>query len=161
VRQPLGALDHAVEQIAMGDPQPAAVGGFMDPVLRHLDAAEVVLQVLAGEFIVVAGDEDHARALACLAQQLLHHVVVGLRPVPAAPQLPAIDDVAHQEQLLAVHAAQKVQQRLRLAARRAEVDVGNPHAAKAQFAGRLVLGRGRRFMQSVQEGVCRFHEPSA
>ena len=48
VGQPLGALDHAVEQVAVRDPQAAAVGGAVDPLLDHLDAAEVVADVACG-----------------------------------------------------------------------------------------------------------------
>jgi hypothetical protein len=65
--------------------------------------------------------------LRALRSSFLHHVVVRLRPVPAAPQLPAVDDVAHQVQRLAVHRAQEVQQRCGLAAGRAQVQVGDPH----------------------------------
>ncbi len=132
VGQPLGALDHPVEQVAMRDPQPPAVGRDVHAVLHHVDAAEVVLHVAPRELVVVAGHEDHARALAGLAQDLLHHVVVALRPVPAAPQLPAVDDVTDQVQRLAVGGAQEVQQGQRLAARRAEVQVGDPDRAHAQ-----------------------------
>ena len=53
-----------------------------------------VPQIVAQELVVVAGDVDDARALARLAQQLLHDVVVRLRPVPALLQPPAVDDVA-------------------------------------------------------------------
>ena len=48
---------------------------------------------LAGEFVMVAGDEDHAGAVAGLAQDALDHVVVRARPVPMLAQLPAVDDV--------------------------------------------------------------------
>lgn len=44
VSQPLGALDHAIEQIAVNDSQPAAIGGFVHPVFGHLDATEVTAQ---------------------------------------------------------------------------------------------------------------------
>ena len=132
VGQPFGALNDAVKVVAVRDPQLAAVGQFVDVLVHHLHATKVVAQVFAGKLVVVAGDEDDVRAFACLAQDLLHHVVVGLRPVPVAAQLPAINDVAHQEQRFAVHRAQEVQQRLGLAARRAQVHVRNPHAAHAQ-----------------------------
>ena len=92
----------------------------------------VVLDVPARELVVVARHEDHARALARLAQQLLDDVVVRLRPVPVAAQLPAVDDVADQEQRLAVGAPQEVEQRARLAAGRAEVQVGDPDRAKLE-----------------------------
>jgi hypothetical protein len=69
-----------------------------------------VADVAARELVMVARNENHARALAGLAQQLLHDVVVGLRPEPAAAQLPAVDDVADQEQEVALDFAQEVEQ---------------------------------------------------
>ena len=67
-------------------------------------------------------------ALAGQAQDLLHHVVVRLRPVPAALQLPAVDDVADQIERVAVHVADEVEQQLGLAAARAQMDVGDEDA---------------------------------
>jgi hypothetical protein len=78
-------------------------------------------QEVAGGLVVVAGDVDHLDALAGHAQNLLHHVVVGLRPVPAALQLPAVDDVADQIEPVALDVADEVEQDLGLAASRAEV----------------------------------------
>jgi hypothetical protein len=132
VGQPPCALDDAVEVVAMRDPQLAAVGERVDVLVHHVHAAEVVAQILARELVVVARNEDHPGALARLAQELLHHVVVCLRPVPAAPQLPAVDDVADEKQRFAVHCAQEVQQRCGLAAGRAQMHVGYPHAAYTQ-----------------------------
>ena len=109
VGEPLGILDHAVVLVAMGDPEAAPVGGMVFGLQPYLDAAEEMLVVLAGEFIVVARDIDDARALAHFAQQLLHHIVVGLRLVPALLQAPSIDDVAHQIKGIRVVAAQEVQ----------------------------------------------------
>jgi hypothetical protein len=75
-RQPTGALDHAVEQIAMGHPESAPRGGDMRAVRDNLDTAEIVLDIAAGKLVVIARHEDHPRALASLAQQLLQDVVV-------------------------------------------------------------------------------------
>ena len=132
MRQPARALDHAVEQVAVHHPEPAAVGGLVDAVLHHLDAAEGMAGIAARELVMVAGHEDHPRALARLAQHLLHHVVVRLRPEPAPLQLPAVDDVPDQIERLALDRAQEVEQRLGLAAGRAQVHVGNEHGADRQ-----------------------------
>jgi hypothetical protein len=140
VGQPFGALDHAVEVVAVNHPQPASIGELVLCLLDHLDAPEVVAQVLARKLVVVSGHEHDARSFASLAQQLLHDVVVGLRPVPAAPQLPAVDDVADEVERLAVQGAKEVQQRLGLAAGRAEVDVGDPGRAHAKRLRVRLLG---------------------
>ena len=81
--------------------------------------------IVAQELVVIARQIDDAGALARLAQQLLHHVVVRLRPVPAATQLPAVDDVADQIDRFGVVVAEEVEQALGLAAARAEMNVGN------------------------------------
>ena len=57
----------------------------MDGAVGDLDAAEMRALEIAQELVVVAGDVDDARALARLAQQFLHHVVVALRPMPGPP----------------------------------------------------------------------------
>ena len=94
--EPAGMLHDEIEAVAMGDEIAPAVGGHMDDLLGHLDAAEVGAVVIPQEFIVVSGDIEQLNAAATLSQQFLHDVVVGLRPVPAGFQLPAVDDIADQ-----------------------------------------------------------------
>ena len=160
VREPLRTLNHAVEQVAVDHPEPAAVGGLVNPFIGDLDAAEVVLHVLARELVVIARHEDHARALAHLAQELLHDVVVRLRPVPGAAQLPAVDDVADEVERLAFHVPEEREQLAGLAAGCAEVQVGDPDRAHAQAAAgcvvRIVAFRRRRERQ-VHGGKIALH----
>ena len=106
-----------------------AVGGLMQRVVDDFYAAEIEPGVIAREFVVIARHIDDAAALARTAQEFLHHVVVRLGPVPAAPQLPAVDDVADQVQVFAVVVPQEFEQGLRLAARRSQMDVGNEDGA--------------------------------
>ena len=103
--------------IAVNDEIAASVGAVVNGVLDDLDAAEMRAVIFAQELVVIAGHVGDARALARLAQQLLHHVVVRLRPVPARAQLPAIDDVADEIDVIGVVPAQKVQQFVGLASR--------------------------------------------
>ena len=86
--------------------------------------------IAAQEFVVIAGHIDDAGALARLAQKLLHHVVVRLRPVEAGLQRPAVDDVADQIDRVGLVEAQKVEQLARLAAARAEMNVGDEERAE-------------------------------
>ena len=104
----------------------AAVGHGMHRLVADFDSAESQAEELAQEFVVVTGDVGDFRALARLAQDLLHHVVVGLGPVPAALQLPAIDDVADQVEVIGFVVPQEVQQITSLAAGCSQVDVGDP-----------------------------------
>ena len=84
----------------MGDPEATPVGRDVHRVLHHLNATKLMIGEAAREFIVVAGYINDAATLAPTPQQLLHHVVMSLRPKPTATQLPAIDDVAHQVQVV-------------------------------------------------------------
>jgi hypothetical protein len=53
-----------------------------------------------------------------LAQQLLHHVIVKLRPIPGGFQLPAVDDVAYEVDGVGFVKAQQIEQLVSLAAAR-------------------------------------------
>jgi len=101
-----------------------AVGLDVDRLLLDAHVAECELAVLPRCLVVVAGDIDHVGALARLAQDLLHHVVVRLRPVPPALQAPAVDDVAHQVEIVALVLPQEVEQQFGLAAAGAKVNIG-------------------------------------
>jgi len=122
-----------------------------DPV-DHLDAAEVGAEIVAQELVVVARHVDDARALARLAQELLHHVVVRLRPIPARAQLPAVDDVADQVDRLGVVPAQEIEQPLGLAAARAEMDVGDEQGAEP--ARGVVVRHDRAVSLPIMPGLC-------
>jgi len=78
---------------------------------------------------VIARHEHHARTLARLAQQFLHHIVVRLRPIPTLAQLPAVDDVAHQIQRSRLMVLQEIQQVIGLATGCAEMNIRDPDGA--------------------------------
>ena len=89
---------------------------------------------------MIARQIDDARALAGLAQQLLHDVVVVLRPVPARPQLPAVDDVADEVDGIGIVVAQEVEKLVGLATACAEMHIGNKESTELLCA---VLERHR------------------
>ena len=126
-------MDDGVELVAVDDQEVAAVGSYVGVAVGDLDAAEMRALERPQELVVIAGDVDDARALAALAQQLLDHVVVRLRPVPGAAQPPAVDDVADQIDRLGVVVAQEVEQELGLGRLRAEMDVRDEQ--RPEFAG--------------------------
>jgi hypothetical protein len=72
---------------------------------------------------VVAGDEHHPRAAPDFAQQFLDDVVVRLRPVPAGAQPPAVDDIADQVDRVGLDMAEHIQDEMRLAPARAQVQI--------------------------------------
>lgn len=55
----------------------------MDGAFDDLDATEMAAIEVWQKFIVIARNVDDARSFAGLAQQLLHDIVVSLRPVPS------------------------------------------------------------------------------
>ena len=90
----------------------------------HLDAAEGHAGVVAQDFVVVAGDEHDALAVAGAPQQLLDHRVVGRHPADPAVHRPEVDDVADQVGVLGRVLAQEFDQVIGLAGTGAEMDVG-------------------------------------
>ena len=122
--EPARVANDGVELVAMDDQEAAAVGGQVDDLVDDFDAAEMGAEIVAQELVVIAGNVDDARPLACLAEKLLDHVVVLLRPVPAAPQAPAVDDVADQIDRFGIVIAQEIEKQARLAPLGAEMDVG-------------------------------------
>ena len=150
-REPARLRHDEIEHVAVHDQIAPAVGGLVHGMLDHLDAAEMRAVIAAQEFVVVAGDVDEPRALARLAQQLLHDVVVRLRPVPGRAQRPAVDDVADEIEGVGVVPAQEVEELVGLAAARAEMHVGDEKRAislrgeirhDAILFGMLIMCRG-------------------
>ncbi|MGF6656117.1 hypothetical protein OKW34_006707 [Paraburkholderia youngii] len=124
----------------MHDPQPLAGERRVERFAAHVDVAEREVAELARGFVVIAGHVDDLGAFARFAQHFLHDVVVGLRPVPAFLQLPAVDDVADQVQVLRFVVAQEVEQITGLAAARAEMDIREPDRAIAMRIVVAVIG---------------------
>jgi len=153
--QPFGALDHTIEEVAMHHPQTLPGGGHMHRFFLHLHTAKGMPDKCTGKFIVVARHVDHATTFAGASQQLLHHIVVALRPEPAPAQLPAVHDIAHQVQDLARMVLEEILQGVGLKARCTDVQIGNENRAVAWRFMRLLSGvcslilLGRRIAQTV------------
>ena len=134
--EPRGVAHDAVELVAVDDQQlrPSAVSWIASSL--DLDAAE-------GEPAVVRAPPRRGcrgcrrrGALARLAQDLLHHVVVALRPVPASASAASRRRCRRPGRASRTRCClQEVEQQLGLAAARAEMDVGDEDRA---MAGRLV-----------------------
>jgi hypothetical protein len=75
-------------------------------------------------------------------KDLLHHGIVRGRPVPAALELPEVEDVSHQIQVFAVIMTQKGEQSLRLAAPSAQMKIGNKNGAAGDTERLLSILRG-------------------
>ncbi|MEN9775530.1 MAG: hypothetical protein RL322_2600 [Pseudomonadota bacterium] len=139
VGQPFRVLHDPVEQVAVGDPQRATVGGDMRALVHDLHTAETVFDISTGKLVVVARHEHDTRTLSRFPQYLLYDVVVSLWPVPGTPQLPAVDDVTHQIERFAFSVSQEIEERCGLAAGRPEMQVRDPDRAKTARVGRILI----------------------
>src|SRR5262245_33104820 len=88
-----GAHDH-VELVTVQHAIPPPFGGRVHGVPADFDAAKAQADKVAQALVVISWNEHKAHALAHLSQQFLHHVVVRLRPVRPALDLPEVDDIA-------------------------------------------------------------------
>jgi hypothetical protein len=103
----------------------------VDSLLDDLDPAEMRAVIFAQKFVVIAGHIDQPRALSARAQKLLHYVVMALRPVPAALELPSVHDVADEINRIGAVGPEKIEQSFRLASGRAEMHVGDEQRSDA------------------------------
>ncbi len=122
-------MRQAVRLMAVDDEIFFAVRRGVDDLVRHHHAAETHPGELVDELIVVAGDINDFGLLAAFAEQFLDEDVVVAAPEPAELQLPAVNEIADEVEVLAIHHAQKVQQLLDAGVLGAEMDVGNPDRA--------------------------------
>ncbi len=123
-RDPTMVARHLIENVAVNEQETPAVGGFVNQLINHFDLAENDAAVVAQSFVVVAGNKHHPLAMPRPTQQFLDDSVLCRRPVNAAAHRPEVDDVADQISLFSLVFAEEIEQTIRLARPRAEVDVG-------------------------------------
>src|SRR5439155_25271792 len=111
--------------MTVNDEHPTSVCQTMNGMLLNGNVA-VGTEKSGEHLVVVTGDVNDPRSLARFAENLLDDVVVLLRPVTAATQLPDIDQIAHDIERLAFVFAQEIEQRAGIAATRAQMRVRNP-----------------------------------
>src|SRR5881398_3990624 len=114
--------------MTVNDEHPTSVCQTMNGMLLNGNVA-VGTEKSGEHLVVVTGDVNDARSFARFAENLLDDVVVLLRPVTAATQLPDVDQIAHDIERFAFVLAQEFEQRTGIAAARAQMDVGNPRRA--------------------------------
>jgi hypothetical protein len=88
---------------------------------------------------MIAWNENQPRALADLAQQLLQHVIMRLRPDRASFDAPEIDDIADQIDRLGVVMLQKFEKGIRLTGSGAEVNIGYEQGPEVRTAPMAAL----------------------
>jgi len=124
VRQEHEVLRHRVEDVAVED-EVASLHALVDVLVHDREVLELEREELGEDVVVVAAEVDDLRVpLLEHLQDDADEVRVGLRPLAVALQLPAVDDVSIQYQLLAAHVAQEVVNLCNLGIDRSQVDVG-------------------------------------
>ena len=116
-------LDHAVEQVTMDNPQPLAIGSFVDVVFLDSNLAKIETEIMPRSFVMIARNIYNASTVAGLAKQFLNYVIMFLRPEKAFLQLPAINDIVYEIEFLATCVFQKMEQCIRTATLSAKMGV--------------------------------------
>ncbi len=124
-REPLYVLHHGVELVPVNNEHPASVRQTMNGVLLQGDITIGAIK-FGEQIVVIPRNVNDACALARLAQDFLHDVVVLLRPVNSAPQLPDVDQVAHHIERFEFVLPQEIEQRARVRAVRAQMHIRDP-----------------------------------
>ena len=122
--------NHGVELVPVNNEHPASVRQAMNGMLLQDDITIGAIK-FGEQIVVIPRDVNDACAFARLAQDFLHDVVVLLRPVNAAAQLPDVDQVAHHIERFEFVLAQEIEQRARVRAARAQMHVRDPRRPHA------------------------------
>ena len=98
-----------VELMPVNDEVTFAIRRGVNHALHQFHGAETHADKFFQKFVVIAVDQSDLRVLAILAQQFLDQNIVFLRPKPFATQLPAVDEIADDIEVLAFRIAQKIE----------------------------------------------------
>jgi hypothetical protein len=122
-------MRETIELMAVNDQVTFAVRGRMHRAFHQPHRAETHAEKLFQKLVVISRDERDARFLAILTQQFLDQEIVFLRPIPFAAQLPAIDEITDDVEMLTFGIAQELEQLVDLRVFGAKMNVRNPQRA--------------------------------
>ena len=123
-----------VEHVAVQHQIAAAVRRLVQVLLDDGEVLEVEREHLAEHVVVVAAQVDHLRvAFFHVFEDDADETRVGVVPLAAAHELPAVNDVAVEDELLAADVAEKMRDLADLAVGGAEVHVGEDDGADAEL----------------------------
>ena len=128
-------MHDAVELVSVQDQVTFTIGRGVNHLAGQDDTAKIHIDELFQKFVVIAGNVNHLRLLAALAQQFLNEEIVVILPMPFGTQSPAVDKIANQIEIAAVALTQKIEQGVHLRMFGAEMDVGNPNRTKPFLLG--------------------------
>src|SRR4030095_3254548 len=123
--EPLDILHHGVELMPVQDEDSASVG--RDMKCMFLDSDRAVSAEMTGEkLIVITWNVNDPRPFAGLAENLLNHVVMLLRPVNATLERPDVDQITDDVERFELIFLEKGKKRSGITTAGPEMDVGNP-----------------------------------
>ena len=123
--EPLDILHHGVELVPVQDEDSASVG--RDMKCMFLDRDRAVSAEMTGEkLIVIAWNVNDPRPFAGLAQNLLNHVVMLLRPVNATFERPDVDQITDDVERVELVFLEEGKERRGITTAGPEMDVRNP-----------------------------------
>ncbi len=85
----------------MNDEQALAISSLVNSLSSDLNASERAATEVAAGLVVIPRHIDNAGSAVDLPQDLMQHGCMCFRPIPAAFQPPAIDEVSDQEECVA------------------------------------------------------------
>ena len=101
---------------------------------------------------MVAGDKRDTGMFSVLAEQLLDEDILFSGPMPFSAQLPAIDEIADEIELLAFRLTKKIQQLAHLRMPGSQVNVRNPYGSIIHAAGPIIGADALRSYASAALG---------
>ena len=128
IGEPLRVLDDGVQFMSVNHENAATIRGDVNGVFLNRNVS-VSAGKRADEFVVISGNVNNRHALAGFAQNLLNHVVVLLRPIATAAQLPNVDQITDDVEFFTIVIAKELKQRLGIAGPCSEMNIRDPGRA--------------------------------
>lgn len=115
---------HNIKLVSMDHKISATICCNVHLALNNFHTAKMGAQIIAQKFIVITGNVNNIGALTDFAEQFLHHIIAGMRPLPSLFQRSSVKDVVDQAERFGIMTAQKIQQQFGLATLRTQMDIG-------------------------------------
>ncbi len=131
--QPAVAAGNDIELVAVDYQQPAAVIALMYHLINQFDIAQHQRGVAPQKLVVIAGDIGYPGAALAHGEDTPQYVGMRLGPVDTLAQSPAVDDIAHQIQLIALDRLEEGRQLVGLASARAQMEIRYPQRPDPLF----------------------------
>jgi hypothetical protein len=107
------------------------VGGAVEEIRGYFDTSEKALNQFSVRLVVISRQKNDVRALSPPSGDFAANRGLRRAPVPRRTEVPTVDDVADEEELVGRVMPQKIQQFLGFASARTKMQVGDPNRSVA------------------------------